>query len=72
MPFAVCRSDVCVCFFLDLKGDRKGPRPEPNLSDPSGIGLKIESRRAILVDPYFALKSPGHDVILTSLAANLW
>ena len=36
-----------------------------------GCNWKIESRRAILVDPYFASKSPGHDVILTSFAAKL-
>ena len=37
-----------------------------------GCYLKIKSRRAILVDPYFASKSPGHDVTLTSFAANIW
>ena len=37
-----------------------------------GYNLKIEPRRAILVDPYFASKSPGHDATLTSFASNLW
>ena len=38
----------------------------------NGCNLAIESRRATLVDPYFASKLPGHDVTLTSFAANLW
>ena len=37
-----------------------------------GCNLKVESRRTILVDPYFASKSPGHAVTLTSFAASLW
>ena len=36
-----------------------------------GCNLKIQSRRAIILDPYFASKSAGYDVTL-SFAANLW
>ena len=38
----------------------------------NGYNLRIESRRAIPVGPYFASKSPGHDVTLTSFAPNIW
>ena len=34
--------------------------------------LNLESRRAILVDPCFASKSPEHDVTLMLVPANLW
>ena len=44
----------------------------PHVLQQIGDNLKIESRRAILVDPNCAYKSAGHVVALTTFEVNLW